>query len=52
LKALSKQLQFPIAHNHKTILDDYFANDSNKKYIQNIDKGAFDDEVFKAVSES
>ena len=52
LKALSKQLQFPIAYNHKTILDDYFANDSNKKYIQNIDKGAFDDEVSKAVSES
>ena len=51
-QSLSKQLDFPIAYNHTTILDDYFAQDSNKKYIQNIDKGAFDDAVKKAVSES
>ena len=52
LQSLSKQLDFPIAYNHTTVLDDYFAQDSNKKYIQNIDKGAFDDAVKKAVSES
>ena len=52
LKSLSKQLDFPIAHNHKTLLDDFLKTDSNRKYIQNIDKGKFDDEVAKACKES
>jgi len=48
LKSLADQLDFPIAHNHTTLLDDFLKKDANIKYVQKIDKGNFDDEATQA----
>ena len=52
LKSLAKQLDFPIAHNHKTLLDDWLKKDANSKYITTIKKGEFDQAVDQACNES
>jgi len=52
LESLSKQLDFPIAFNHKTLLDDWLKLDANQKYIQTVDKGKFDNEVKQACEQS
>ena len=52
LESLSKQLDFPIAHNHKTLLDDWLKKDANTKYITNIEHGDFDQAVDQACRES
>lgn len=48
LESLSKQLDFPIAYNHKTLLDDWLKKDANKIYIQKIKQGKFDEQAIKA----
>jgi len=52
LESLSRQLDFPIAYNHKTLLDDWLKTDSNEKYIKEIQTGKFDKEVQKACNDS
>ena len=52
LKTLSSNLDFPVAWNHETLLIDYLKKNTNAKYIQDIEKGDFDDEVVKACAES
>jgi hypothetical protein len=52
LKTLEKNLDFPVAWNHETLLIDYLKKNTNAKYIQDIEKGDFDDEVVKACAES
>ena len=52
LESLSKQLDFPIAYNHKTLLDDWLRKDANSKYITNIEQGDFDQAVDQACKES
>ena len=51
MKSLEKLLNFPVAWNQKTVIDDFLKMDSNKKYIQPA-KGLFDKEVKKACKES
>jgi len=48
LKSLEKQLDFPVAHNHTTLLDDFLKKDANMKYINAVEKGEFDDQAVKA----
>jgi hypothetical protein len=48
LKIVGKQIGFPIAYNHKTLLDDYLKEDSNSKYVKDIDKGKFDEQAKKS----
>jgi hypothetical protein len=45
LESLAKQLDFPIAHNHTTLLDDFLKKDANIKYVKPIEKGDFDDQA-------
>lgn len=52
LESLSKQLDFPIAHNHKTLLDDFLKKDANMKYITTVEQGDFDQAVDQACNES
>lgn len=52
LESLSKQLEFPIAHNHTTLLNDWLRKDANSKYIINIEQGDFDQAVDQACKES
>ena len=52
LKALQKDLDFPVAWNHATLIKDYLKENTNKKYLIEPDTGAFDEQVYKAVSES
>ena len=52
LKALQKELDFPVAWNHATLIKDYLKENTNKKYLIEPDTGAFDEQVYKAVSES
>ena len=51
LKSLQTLLNFPIAWNHE-IIKDYQKMDSNKKYIQKVEKGDFDEQVYKALIDS
>jgi hypothetical protein len=48
LESLAKQLDFLIAHNHTTLLDDFLKKDANIKYVKAVDKGDFDDQTTKA----
>lgn len=48
LESLSKQLDFPIAHNHTTLLNDWLKKDANTKYITNVEQGGFDEQAIKA----
>lgn len=48
LRQLSKQLGFPVAHNHLTLLDDFLCEDANAKYINAAGKGRFDDQARQA----
>ena len=53
LKILSRDLNFPIAWNHATLIDDYVKkSETNKKYIRDGGVGSFDEEVKKACKES
>jgi len=52
LKSLEKNLQFPIAWNHETLIKDYIKKNTNSKYLTDPEKGDFDEQVVKAVSES
>ena len=52
LKTLEKNLDFPVAWNHETLLKDYIKKNSNSKYLTSPQKGDFDEQVYKAVSES
>jgi len=52
LESLSKRLDFPIAHNHTTLLNDWLRKDANSKYIINIQQGDFDQAVDQACKES
>jgi len=53
LKILSRDLDFPIAWNHATIINDYVKkSETNHEYIKASDKGKFDEEVKKACKES
>lgn len=48
LMQLGKHMGFPVAHNHRSLLDDYLKEDANAKYINEIDKGGFDEQAKKA----
>ena len=48
LESLAKQLDFPIAHNHTTLLDDFLKKDANIKYITTVEQGDFDQQATKA----
>ena len=52
LESLAKQLGFPIAYNHKTLLDDFLKKDANIKYITAVEQGDFDQAVDQACKES
>ena len=52
LKQLSEQMDFPIAWNHTTIIEDIIEKDSNKKYVQSVKEQTLDLEVYKACDES
>jgi len=52
LKSLEKNIQFPIAWNHETLIQDYIKKNTNSKYLSDAEKGDFDEQVYKAVSES
>lgn len=43
LKSLSKQLDFPIAWNHATMLIDILKKDANEKYIKDVEDQKLDD---------
>jgi hypothetical protein len=49
---LEKNLDFPVAWNHETLIKDYIKKNTNSKYLKSPDKGSFDEQVIKAVSES
>ena len=48
----TKNLDFPVAWNHETLIKDYIKKNTNSKYLKSPDKGSFDEQVIKAVSES
>ena len=53
LKILSRDLNFPIAWNHATLIEDFLKkSETNHEYIKASDKGKFDEEVKKACKES
>ena len=53
LKILSRDLNFPIAYNHATLIEDFLKkSETNHKYVKATDKGRFDEEVKKACEES
>ena len=51
LKTLEKNLDFPVAWNHETLIKDYIKKNTNSKYLSSPDKGSFDEEV-KIASEN
>ena len=53
LKILSRDINFPIAYNHATLIEDFLKkSETNHKYIKATDKGKFDEEVKTACDES
>jgi len=52
LKTVSENLDFPIAWNHQTLLNDFLKKNPNEKYLLEPEKGDFDDEVKQACTES
>ena len=53
LKILSRDLNFPIAWNHATLIEDFLKkSETNHQYIKASDKGKFDEQVKKACKES
>jgi len=52
LKTLQKNLDFPVGWHYETLLKDYLKKNTNAKYLKEIEKGDFDDEVAEASSRS
>jgi len=52
LKRVGEDLDFPVAYNHATRLEDLLRKDSNKKYVQSVGEQPLDKDVYKACDES
>lgn len=52
LKRIGEDLDFPLAYNHKIMIDDYADKSSNNKYISAVDEQPLDKQVYQAQEES
>ena len=52
LKRIGEDLDFPVAYNHATRIEDLIRKESNRKYIKSIQEQPLDKEVYKACDES
>lgn len=52
LKRIAEDLDFPVAYNHKIMIDEYADKSSNKKYIQKVDDQPLDEITRKVSKES